>query len=94
MIFGSILIFFVTLFVFWIIEKVLHSIAFWQDRKAAKARELLIEAETRAKTEAAQYYRARTWEVLKNNQHTGRFTTDEIRAIKKMGLGEYLEEGE
>jgi len=87
------LFFMMTVFVtFWIIEKVMELVDYRQKRKTARLRDELIVSESSARHEIAQFHRARTWEVIRNNQRGEKFSEDEIRALETMGMAEYLEE--
>ena len=82
----------VSLFIFWIASKVIELSNFQRDRRMDRHQENLVDAEIRAKREAAQYYKAQTWRVLKQTHGDKPFTEEETRSIEVMGLGEYLSE--
>ena len=92
MIIGPIIVVIASFFLFWVIEKIIRIIDHRQERKTARLRDELMVAEASAKRDASRYYRARTWEVIRNNQRGGRFTEEDVRALEDMGLHEYLKD--
>ncbi len=79
------------------IEKIIKLMDYKQDRNREKLKDRLFEAETEltandalVKKEAAQFYRARTWEVIQNSKKGADFSEDEIRRLEEIGLSNYI----
>lgn len=75
----------VSVFVFYIIEK----ITLFKTRKMHRD---LFNIESEAKRELSRYYRARTWDVIVRSKGDRDFTPEELDSIQAMGLGDLLKE--